>query len=388
MKRTTITITTAALFLLTGFGAPTKRPDGTDLTPSKVADSLDRARAAGRIDELPVTVTVTPVTVEPVDRASEEKPVTGIYRPEEEVAEHQLERAQQLPISPDLRIDLSLPKSEYRIGEPVIVRATLMNISDRAVEIAPLLDPQFQFAHYFVTTPEGRTHGLSPVAIACSRGNLQVETLFPHENRIEDVPVFFHKQGWVFTEPGDYAIHVTYLGQTPDSARIESNTLHFTVIEGTPEDRAAAELAMGHEQGLFLLWNQGDHLTRGIAAMEEIIERFPETTLALYARYALGSNMAQEFWNGAKGGEIRPALPDRAAAYLAPLADRLDRRDAPILPPHMIAGTYAMLADAYRKLGDDARARDVLHRFMARYGNDTRFSEKDLTQIRSLATSF
>lgn len=351
--------------------------------------TMDDALSAGRLAALPQGLVMQKAEVFKTALADHEaakkseKPDgvarVAVFDPEEE-GETQVDLQNELKPSEGLRLTLSLPKEDYVIGEPVIVRATIENVSDHNLRLPPLLDPQFQYNHFVMTSPSGKTLGFSPIAIACSRGEMQVQTMAPGEKHVEDVPIFFHKDGWLFGEVGTYRIQSLFRGITEDSTRVDSNTVSLTVHAGTPADQEAAKLIMGHDQGLFVMWGQGDHLEEGIDALNTIATRYPETTLAAYARYALGSNMSTDFLDG-RYARVRKADPQAVLSDLLPLEARLKGDDAPVLSPDMIKGTFEKVADAYAQLGQRDAARQTLRDMLRTQTDNPVLSDDDLNEV-------
>ena len=285
-------------------------------------------------------------------------PNVPAYDPES-FARHIIEEHQQVPLSEGLRFTISTPKTDYVIGEPVIVRATIENVSDYVKVLPTKLDPQFQYNRFIITGPSGRLMGYSPVTIACTRGNLLDVELAPGESATEDIPIFFDKDGWMFSDVGEYRIQALYRGLTDDAERLDSNVVTIVVNPGTDLDQEAADLLMGgNEQGLFMMWGEGDHLEDGIAALRQIINLYPDTTAAFYARYALGSNMSVEFFDG-RYNRHRPPQPLEVKRYMGPVVQAVLDGTAPRLAPSMLEKAFNALADAYESLGDRDQARRI-----------------------------
>ncbi len=367
MKSITRGLAVAGLLIL-GCQSPVESTnEARDLQPD-AAPILDEAVAAGRLAAVPANVVVrdlAPVSDQAVAYREATKNLGKAIRTRgvpafdpESYGRHLIEEHQQVPLSEGLRFSISTSKTDYVIGEPVYVQATIENISDFVKTLPTKLDPQFQYNRFIVTGPDGRIMGFSPVTIACTRGNLLDVDLQPGESVTEDIPVFFHKDGWMFSDIGEYRIQALYRGLTDDAERLDSNVLTITVNPGTEDDQRAAELLMGSEQGLFMMWGEGDHLEEGIAALEQVIDLYPHTTAALYARYALGSNMSVEFFDG-RYNRHRPPQPRAVVRYMGPVVDAVLDGSAPGLPEVMLDKAFGALADAYTALGDLEQARRI-----------------------------
>lgn len=371
-------------------------PESSNIQPSQAdaqvqgaLSTLDAAALSGRIQHLPgaLTVKTLPVNERAVARQEEAKqgakaiiPASTPAFDAEEAGARIKSLHEAVALSGDVRLSIALPKDEYVMGEPVTVRTTLSNVSDQALRFPPLLDPQFQYNQFLVTTPSGKVLGYSPVAIACSRGELQYETLVPGEARTEDIPVFFHKDGWMFSEPGQYTIQALFRSTADVAQRADSNRVTFTVLPGSAEDQAAARLMMGHDQGLFMMWGEGDHLEDGIDALQTLVTRYPGSALASHARYALGSNMSVNFMDGRTQVE-RKAVPSEVLHYLLPVLAELQNGVGPVLSADKVAGTYLKVAEAYARLGQRANVQAVLEDFQRTQADNPVLSDDDLRRV-------
>ena len=348
-----------------------EQPAPTSDQSQPYTESLEKAVVSGRLAQFPSGLITTTVKVSDglINTVSDTLMADKVQgddwsRPRETLEEEgsrQVALSQGIEVSPGFELSLTLAKSDFVVGEPIWVRATLTNVSDHPLEIAPLVDPQFTFGRVIFTSPDGTTLGLSPLAILCSRGDLQVETLAAGEARVEDFPVFFGRDGFVLTEPGSYGVQVLYRGITEDSSRIDSDLTWVTV-----RDSGLIDPVQYREAGLFMMWNEGDHLTTGISDLEALVASHPESTLADWARFALGRNMSVDFSNGITH-QLRLHQPGQARMWLEPLLDRIQNGEA-ILPPNVVRDTYIHLAQAYTQLGKKQDAHNLLTQWEDRYG--------------------
>lgn len=357
-------------------------------TSASTEKVVEEAVLAGRMNNFPEGLKVETLSVSSREMASYEanrmsktEMAVSQERESAEDAGARLRALQEaVPLSNDVRLSLELAKDSYVVGEPVIVRATLTNTTQHALRFPPLLDPQFQYNNFIITTPSGKSLGFSPVAIACSRGDLQYQTLQPGEVRTEDLPIFFHKEGWIFSEPGEYTIQSLFRSTADVAQRADSNLVRVTVLPGSPEDQAAARLMMGHDQGLFMMWGEGDHLEEGIDALETVVRTYPNSTAAAYARYALGSNMSVDFMDGRFQKE-RKAVPSEVLNFMLPLVAEMRAGNAPTLSPAMVKGAWLKSADAYSKLGKKAEARALLNDFLRVEADNPALKDDDLREV-------
>lgn len=360
---------------------PTASPEGVD--PD--LESLERAVAQGRLGTLPEGITTTAQEVsqgviltvsdsllaDKVQGDDWSQPRAGL----EEEGARQVALSEGVEISPGFELSLSMVKADYLVGEPIWIRTTLTNVSDRRLEIAPLVDPQFTYGKVIFSRPDGTTLGLSPLAILCSRGDLQVETLAAGEARVEDFPVFFGRDGFVLTEPGTYGVQVLYRGITEDSGRIDSDMSWITV-----RDSGLIDPVEYREAGLFMMWNEGDHLTEGISQLEALVANYPQSELADWARFALGRNMSVDFSNGITH-QLRHRQPGQARMWLEPLLDHIQNGQADV-PPNVVRDTFIYLGEAYAQLGMRQEARGLLSQWENSYG--TTAAAEDIARVRDV----
>ncbi len=368
MKSITRGLAVAGLFIL-GCQSPVDTTGQEAAMQPAAAPVLDEAVAAGRLAAAPqklVEHDLRPVSSAAIayheSTKNEDKAirVSGVpaFNPES-YGRHILAEHQQATLSEGLEFTISTAKTDYVIGEPVYLHATIENTSDFPKVLPTKLDPQFQYNRIVITAPDGRILGFSPVTIACTRGNLLDRTLPPGESYSEDIPIFFHKDGWMFSDVGEYRIQALYRGLTDDAERLDSNIVTITMNPGTEADQEAAELLMNNnEAGLFMMWGEGDHLEDGIATLQRVLDLYPDTTAALYARYALGSNMSVEFFDG-RYNRHRPPQPRAVLRYMGPVVDAVLNGTAPTLPSNVLDKAFTALADAYDALGNGNEAQRI-----------------------------
>ena len=272
------------------------------------------------------------------------------------------------PMVNDWMLSIEPIKPEFVIGEPVVVRVKLQNISNEPLEVAPLLQPEFGQTQYTITRLE--TGGSAPYVPAARYLALPVtfmKTFQPGEFVEEEVKLVASKAGWMFKWPGAYEIRVDFDASTSGANLMGTHSAVITIRDGNADERAAAELMMNGEAPLLVYWEQGDHVTDGLTALETIADRYPSTIHALYANFALGSNDAQPFFNGKF---TRPPRARSAVARLEAVRAVLASPDAPVVPATLRTRTYTRLADAYQELGLTDRARAVLNEYVSLYASD------------------
>ncbi len=277
-------------------------------------------------------------------------------------------KQEEKPVINDWMLSVEPVKRAFMIGEPVVVRVKLQNVSDEPLEVAPLLQPEFQQTTYTITRLDtGASAPFVPAARYLALPAAFSRVFQPGEFVEEEVKLIASKAGWMFKWPGEYEIAVDFDASTSGANVMGNHSTLITVLSGNADDQAAAKLIMDGEAALLLYWEQGDHATDGLAALGEIISRYPQTIHALYAHFALGSNDAQPFFNGEF---TRPPRAKSAIGHLEQVRAILASADAPVLPAALRAATYSRLASSYVLAGQADRARAVLDEFLAEYAAD------------------
>lgn len=280
------------------------------------------------------------------------------------------------------RLSLDLPKSDFVLGEPVILRATLTNVTDAPQQVAPLLDTIFDRFEVTVTTPEGPRAYRSMVQ-ACTLPTLSVRTLQPGETFTNDLRLVAPKGGWMFRLPGDYTVEATLKGMTDAGARVIADPVELTVLAGSAEDQAIAQLIMDSQAALLLDWRDSDDLARGQATLEQIVTEHPDSIHALYAAHVLGNIWANDYH---RAQSVRAADPMKAISYLAPAFRRLVEPGAPVVAWDVAAGVTELLAHSQVAVGRGDAARATLKQFIGAYSADP-FQAPAVAHARELLSS-
>jgi hypothetical protein len=154
------------------------------------------------------------------------------------------------------------------------------------------LDPELGWLRIEFVGPQG-PFAFVPWSVADSEltpqplaAGAQVSALFP---------IFYGGRGWTFRTPGRYTATAVYTDRAQQRERVvRSNVLELEIVD-EPAGRFLIAGPAGEEAGKFLMWQQGDHLRKGIARLDELTQKFPDNRLASYARVALGANLSRSF---------------------------------------------------------------------------------------------
>ncbi|WP_193369317.1 hypothetical protein [Pelagibius marinus] len=223
-----------------------------------------------------------------------------------------------------LRLTLDIGKPQVVVGEPVYATLTLTNTSKQSQPVFPDLYPEVGVGAVAISY-QGRSALFVPIGV--DDVETQVSELAPGQSISATFAIFYGAGGWTFPAPGSYQLTGHYRHPSLGEDReLRSEPVTLNVAAGGPAgDLLTEDSKAGDEAGLFMLWEGGDHLRRGIAHLETLIERYPEQIQADYARLALGLSLSRGFRDYSIG-KVRPPDYQRSRALLS----RLGR--APLQP--------------------------------------------------------
>lgn len=245
-----------------------------------------------------------------------------------------------------LDFSISVPKSSYAIGEPIVVVATLTNKGEQSVDVISIFDPKFSFASYTITSPDGKSGKFKPTFIA----DIIVETVKLEVGKsISDfAPLFYGATGHTFKRPGRYTIIGSFSG-------IDSNPLTLEVkAPENDNERSASQLMLRDQVGLFLLVEGAETLTQAKEDLNTISTSYPSLIHADYANFALGayySKIGRDFKNNA----IRRANYAKAESLLVKIVDKP-------LPSYFKIRNYSNIIKVYNSQKKTNKVREYLQK--------------------------
>ncbi|UBU15684.1 zinc metalloprotease [Nonomuraea gerenzanensis] len=261
-----------------------------------------------------------------------------------------------------LRLELRA-KESYELGEPVVLELKLAYVAEPRTTHGHL-HPDTEFTQVSITQPGGRTVLYRPMMRHCVDTSPEIR-LDPGNPAIYRSAYIGHgRDGHYFQLPGEYQIRAQYIAA--DGSRIVSPACPIRVrLPVSREDHLVAELMLGEDQGkLFsLMGSDSPALRAGNQALDEVIERYGDHPLAVYARLVKGLNAEREFKELTPGNRlrVRPPDPKQGIEHLTAVA-----RDASI---DNITLNLAMrrLARAEARQGDMVRANAVMDEMVATF---------------------
>jgi len=267
-----------------------------------------------------------------------------------------------------LELHLEPPKRSFAVGEPVVLTVGLHNEGTTPQTVLSLLHPDYRFLHVEIREPGSREFRPFRPAVLAEARRLATERLAAGEAIHETVPIFFGADGWSFEKAGRYAVRVDYPSVTGDPPRLRgpedrlrSGPIEIEIVDPPGERAAAAKrLALGKQQGLYLLFEGGDHLRDGQEKLRQLAERFPDSAQAAAARTALGIAALKPTLTRGGAGPVRL---EEAQRYLAGVLDS-DQ------PPLVCVGAQATLADELERRGRAAEAADLRRAITTKFSGE------------------
>jgi hypothetical protein len=266
------------------------------------------------------------------------------------------------------KIDLKLfaDKSEYVLGEPVIGYIQIINSGSEPVSIIDQINPKYGYLNFYIKRENEEEILFVPYTVADSL--LHTSILEPGESIMADTKIFYGGNGWTFESAGTYQIRSLYKATIENIVdNIASNVITINVIPPKNEqEKEQVSLIMGKEQGKFLLFEGGDHLTDGISSLQKLVNKYPQSRLADYANFALGRNLAIDFKDFQKG-KIRRADADKSMVHL----NKTKNKE---IGSYFKKETFFTLTDLFRKSNNIDAAKKTLDEFIETSSNDPKLS--------------
>ncbi|MGW7514592.1 hypothetical protein ACWGJ2_03250 [Streptomyces sp. NPDC054796] len=270
-----------------------------------------------------------------------------------------------VPLSDETGLRLELTgRDTFAYGEPVVAEVRLsLDGSRPEAEVAPGLSPKSENLTFLITGPDGTTRPFRPMARTCGDHDARV-TLDANTPALYDSAYLgYGATGLTFGQPGAYLLRAVY--RSPDGSRVVSPLKTLKVrYPLSADDERAGELLMGDQQGalLALLGSDSPYLQAGNDALEELLARYGDHPLALYARMAKGTNAGRHFLTfGEEGIGVRTADTPTAVQELGAVVDTTLDNSTPAGVDNLTLNlTMRRLARAHARGGDLKQADVVL----------------------------
>ncbi|SEF67326.1 hypothetical protein SAMN05444920_101339 [Nonomuraea solani] len=261
-----------------------------------------------------------------------------------------------------LRLELRA-KDSFELGEPVVVEFKLSYAGEPRATHGHL-HPDTEFTQVSITQPGGRTVLYRPMMRHCVDTSPEIRLDEGNPAMYRSAYIGHGRDGHYFQQPGEYHVRAQYIAA--DGSRIVSPSCLVKVrFPVGKDDHQVAELMLGDEQGqLFSLQGSDSPALRsGNLALDEVIGKFGNHPLAVYARMVKGLNAEREFKELTPGNRlrIRPPDPKQGIEHLSAVA-----RDAG-LDNITLNLVMRRLARAEARQGDLGRANAVMDKMVATF---------------------
>src|SRR5438552_7580068 len=252
------------------------------------------------------------------------------------------------------------PDGVLLLGQPVVVLVILQNNGEKPVKVPTQeLAPEYNHVRLWIRHPAGREEELRPPVHYEGPG--QIHALEPGKFVFDFAKIFYTSQGPLFREPGWHSVRGLYVFR---GVTAESSVLSFRVIApDDPAEHQQAMLLVQDEASLFMYFDGGSHLKRGLAWLQSAADLKPDSLLAGYAWYALGRNLTRDSYDNRERSwspaDLRTSIEYLSKAKRAPLS------------PYYTKQTYLGLIYAYDKIGLKKEATALANEYVQRTSKET-----------------
>jgi len=205
--------------------------------------------------------------------------------------------------TPKLEMKISLPKSVFTIGEPVLINCEFTNVSNEDIAFFPRLATEFDFIGFTIKRPDGTIYNFAPgVSAELNSDTTATPAVIPQGktwNHVVNPIVGVIGKGkdsqlnFVMRTPGTYEITATYKNDIEFTkaniwrGKLTSNTVSLRVEAPTGDD-AAAFSVWGSRDAWDYFADPGHSAgPKKIEAFKTLIQEYPNSVYALYANYYL-----------------------------------------------------------------------------------------------------
>lgn len=201
------------------------------------------------------------------------------------------------PVIDNSGLTLELRSNDtFRYGEPVVIEIKLATTDLRGCVTHGRLHPKDGFVTVAIRAPSGEAKVYRPALIRCVDHEPQTVLDADRSAIYESAYIGYGKDGFYFQQPGRYQLRAQYYAA--DGSRVLSQVHQLTVRSPrTDEDEVVADLMSGDEQGtlFYLLGSHAETLKSGNEALDQVLDRYPDHPLAVYAHLVKGVNASRDF---------------------------------------------------------------------------------------------
>lgn len=224
-------------------------------------------------------------------------------------------------VTDKLTFEIRTDKENYLIGEPVYLYAYLTNSSREDLKLLGKLRPGSGAVHIKVSHSGEETKTYIPLTEADHGFNANI-TLDPG-NTIGDVfQIFFGGAGWSFNEEGEYIISAHYTTKAGEGQFVRTHAEEVSIKVSDSGNDVIRQMVSGdrssYQAGFFMAWQAGDHLTKGLALLNNILKSDVEFPIRNVVNFALAKRYSEHFTDY-RINETRPANCELTKKYLDPV---------------------------------------------------------------------
>lgn len=262
-----------------------------------------------------------------------------------------------------LRLELEAPKS-FAYGEPVVVEIKLRTTDTRGKFVHTQLHPNMGLVQIGIRKPSGEVMKYEPLMEHCMAAD--VTRLDAERPSIyESAYIGYGKGGFYFDQAGVYKIRAVYYAL--DGSLVLSDILTLRVrtpLSSTDEE--IADFFFGDEQGtlLYLLGSDSNFLKRGNEAFDQILDRYSDHPMVVYARLVKGINAGREFKSLTPQKTMMVRAPEHGDCIklLSEVADASEAGKG--VDNITLNMTMRRMASAHKSTGDERGAKETMERMV------------------------
>ena len=198
----------------------------------------------------------------------------------------------QHPRSPRLRLNVSLEKREYILGETIVLDVELVPVEKTTVSLPNHLDPGFRALRIWIETPEGERFLHRPFLRFCPAHGL--ETKFSQSSPLRNNPrITMGSKGLNFRVSGEYQVWAEFrLPNSSGSPPLLSRKETIRVRRATSAAEAQlAQLLMAPDIAFFLTHGGGPIRDERRKQLQHVIRNHRGHPATSHIRYTLAKHM-------------------------------------------------------------------------------------------------
>jgi hypothetical protein len=261
-------------------------------------------------------------------------------------------------------------KQYFSFMEPVFVELRIRNLTPTPVEVDTRLRPDFGLVDLMIERPDGcRTRYSTPMHLDSEPALKMLQPTGPmtdgSDRHSEYVFLSYGSKGFYFDVPGEYFVKAAYYGCGGMATVSNRHRVVVGAPSSTVEDRLSQNwFSSSMGMILYLQGSPSPFLSKGVDLLNEVMERFPGSMIAVVAAEALARTAGMDLFEIDRGSS--PALRRIHSADTTRAVEILDqairffkqaRSRHFNIPYHRMA---RRLSDYKRIAGDERGARSVL----------------------------